>query len=106
MVQVNNEILEKVSKSKLVGTQELVFFDMEDIFGDKNQHKLTFDLYDGFGFCKDYQGRTYYLTYPRLEITKTCKTIAEKIREFLGYDDKQEITITDIVVSYSTLNVL
>ena len=104
--EISRENLEKATKSKFISTQEITFWDMEEIFGDKEEHKMTFDLYDGFGYCNDYNGNSYFLTYPRMDFVNACKTIKEKIREFLGLDASHEITVTDIVLSYCDLNML
>lgn len=102
--EISQEILEKVTKSKLLTTQEIMFQDEQEIFGDNKKHKLNFDLYDGFGYCQDYKGNSYFITYPRLDFVNNCKGIASSIREFMGMKEDDEITVTDIVQSYCDLH--
>lgn len=102
---ITNDILEKATKSKLITTTEIVFQE-EETFGDNEKHHLTFDLYDGFGYCQNYKGDSYFITYPRIDFVKNCKGIAAAIREFLSMGENDEITVTDIVQSYCDLHKL
>ncbi len=104
MIEISQEILEKATKSKLITSQTIQFQDEESLFGDNKKHKLKFDLYDGFGLCSNYNGQSYFITYPRIDFVKNCKGIASSIREFMGMKEDDEITVTDIVQSYCDLH--
>ena len=105
ITNINQEILEKATKSKFIAEQPIMFQDSK-AFGDNAKHKLSFKLFDGFGFCENYKGDSYFITYPRLDFVTTCKGCAATIREFMGMKDTDEITVTDIVQSYCDLHKL
>jgi len=104
MVEITEEIIEKIC-GKPICVQEVKFKDDESaqIFGDKKTHTLTFTLYDGFGFCNDYKGKQFFLTYPTLAFLKNCEEMSQSVREFNGLQDEDEITVPQIVYSYCKL---
>lgn len=95
--------LERMSQSKHEGTYELKDF-IDKSLGDEKKHTIVVDVFDGMAYCHNYKGKELLLTYPRLSfVTKT--DLANKVRTSLGYDDKQPITIVDVMVTCFTLNV-
>ena len=104
---IEKEILMKLAKSDFI-CQQKVKFDKDDpqvqaVFGDNSTHTLTFDLYDGLGYCSDYKGAEYMIQYPRIEFLKDCVEMSQAIREHNGLQDEDEINVTHIVHSYCQL---
>lgn len=99
------EFIAKIYGKVVIKGQEMKFVDTESekIFGDNKEHILHFDLYDGFGYCADYEGEEYYLTYPTLDFVNKCPDVEQSIKEFCALKDEDEITVFDIVKSYCEL---
>lgn len=95
------EEIEKMVHSDLVCTQTIKLSD--DVFGDTKKHTLTFDVFDGFAYCGDYNGKEYYMLFPRLSLIKLSKTMSASVREFMGLGESDEIGVTDVMASYYTL---
>lgn len=98
MSRIKQEELEK-QYGKLVCNQVIRIQDTK-FFGDSNARTVEFEMYDGFAYCPDFDGEELFLTYPRLDFVKSCDTMANSIRNFMGLNPNDEITIADIVHSY------
>jgi hypothetical protein len=96
--------LEKMNQTNYVCTQKLKLTDK--IFGDKNPRIMEFDIFDGFAYCANFEGKEYIMTYPRKEFIKLSKDMEQGVREFLNLDDKEPITETHILQTYNTLHAL
>ena len=96
--------LEKMNQTKYVCTQKLKLTD--NIFGDKKQRIMEFDIFDGFAYCANFEGKEYIMTYPRKEFIKLSKDMEQGIRDFLYLQDKETITETHILQTYNTLHAL
>lgn len=101
MSKIENSVLEK-QYGKLITTQVISFQD-KDFFGDEGKHIIEFDIYDGFAYCGDYEGRELFLTYPKLDFVNSCNEMKTSIKEFMGLNDTDPITVTDILQSYCTI---
>ena len=101
---ISKEILEKLY-GKLICIQTFQFNDeaSNNIFNDNKPHTMTFQLYDGFGYCPNYKGSEVVIKYPTLDFVSNCDTMAQSIREFNGLNDEDEITVPNIVHSYVKL---
>lgn len=107
MTQEEIEVLKSALSNKNMFGELLMNIDVEfidqEVFGDKQTHTLNFDVWDGYAYCYDYEGKEYEMTYPKKslinlspEMTKTIKTNCE-----LGDDDK--IEIIHILTTYNVL---
>ena len=96
--------LEKMNQTKYVCTQKLKLTD--NLFGDKKQRIMEFDIFDGFAYCANFENKEYIMTYPRKEFIKLSKDMEQGIREFLNLEDNEVITETHILQTYNTLHAL
>ncbi len=77
---ITDNDLKKASQSKIIEEHILSIKD-NTIFGDDETHDMNFKLLDGFGYCEDYKGNSYALSYPKLiafDKEYTLKEIAER----------------------------
>ena len=77
---ITDNDLKKASQSKIIEDNTLSLKD-NTIFGDDETHEMNFKLLDGFGYCEDYKGNSYALSYPKLiafDKEYTLKEIAER----------------------------
>ena len=89
MAKIDSDVLVKMY-GNLICPQPIRFQDTE-FFGDDAKRVIEFDIYDGFAYCEDFEGRELFLTYPRIDFVNTCKEMAQSIREFMGLDDNEKI---------------
>lgn len=89
---------------KVVVENQMVKFKDEKFFGDKEVHEIPFDVYDGFAYCEDYNGEELFLSYPKMIFLKDFKEIETVIRQFADINDKDAVTVVDILHSYCSLN--
>ena len=54
-----NENISKIFGNKIESGQMIVT--NKQLFEDEKPHTLTFDFYDGFGFCENYDNKRYYI---------------------------------------------
>lgn len=97
------EELEKMTHSDLVCTMTIVVNNDilgKEIFSDKKNHDMTFDVFDGFAYCADCGGKEYYMEYPKLELVGRSKAMQKSIREFMELSEDSEIKVTDVMTSY------
>ena len=76
---ITDEDLKKASQSQIIEETILSIQD-KSIFGDDETHEMNFKLLDGFGYCEDYKGNSYAMSYPKLKAFDkeyTLKEIAE-----------------------------
>ena len=69
----------KASQSQVIEENTLSIKD-NTIFDDDETHEMNFKLLDGFGYCEDYKGNSYALSFPKLIAFNkeyTLKEIAE-----------------------------
>ena len=93
--------LEKMTQSKYVCTQRLKLSD--NIFGDNNKRIMEFDIFDGFAYCPNFEGKEYFMKFPKKDFIKLSKEMEQGVREYLEYNEHQPLTETDILVTYNTL---
>jgi len=77
---ITDDDLKKASQSQIIEENTLSIQDNK-IFGDDETHEMNFKLLDGFGYCEDYKGNSYAISYPKLIVMNkeyTLKEIAEK----------------------------
>ena len=92
---------EKATQSKFVSSQKIKLAD--PIFGDNKQHILQFDIFDGFAICPDYNGKTYFMEYPKLEFMKIAKEIEDNAREYLELDEHTPLKEEHVLIAYNRL---
>ncbi len=95
--------LEKMNQTKYVCTQKLKLSD--NIFGDNKKRVMEFDIFDGFAYCANFEGKEYFMKFPKKEFIKLSKDMEKGIREYLNLSDTDEITETHILQTYNTLYV-
>ena len=95
--------LEKMTQTKYVCTQKIKLAD--NVLGDSKKHILEFDIFDGFAYCADYNGKEYYMNFPRKEFVKLSKEMEEKAREYLSLDEHEPLKEEHLLASYNTLYV-
>lgn len=75
----------------------------DDILGDNKKHIMEFDIFDGFAYCADYNGKEYYMTFPKKEFIKLSKDMEKSAREYLSLDEHEPLTEQHLLASYNTL---
>lgn len=93
--------LEKMMQTKYVCTQKIKLAD--NILGDTKKHILEFDIFDGFAYCPDYQGKEYYMVFPKKDFIKLSKNIEKTAREYLNLDEHEPLKEEHLLASYNTL---
>jgi hypothetical protein len=71
------------------------------ILGFKN--KLNFEVYDGFAYCPNYRGSEYCMEFPKIEFVNKSSEIQSKIREYMNLDEKDNITVYEILQSFNEM---
>lgn len=99
-MRFDDSILEKIYGKKL-STQAISF--EGDIFDDGVARTIEFDIYDGFAYCGDFEGSEYFMAYPKIDFINSVKDMQKAVRDFMGLNDNEPITATDILQSYSDL---
>ena len=64
---------------------------------------LYFDIFDGFAYCANFEGKEYFMKYPKKDFVKLSKDMDKGVRDFLELDEHQPLTETNILVTYNTL---
>lgn len=98
--------LVKMTHSELVSTMTIQLSDDiigEVIFGDNKVHTMTLDVFDGFAYCGDCEGKEYYMHFPKLELVGKSKSMQSTIREFMNLGDSDVIKVSDVMACYYTL---
>ena len=98
MERISIEDLEKMTHEKFVCTCSIKLSD--DIFGDKNKHTLKFDIFDGFAYCPNYNGKEYYMIYPKKKFVEESKVMSKELKEFLELDEAATITEINCLDGY------
>ena len=81
-----------------------VSFSIDDeIFKDGKVHTLTFDVYDGFAYCPDYNGEEYIMQYPQIAFIKVSDKMSEMIREYNEMEKDAQITPLEVINTYGKL---
>ena len=95
-----NEIWAKIY-GKLVSTENIEFD--KDMLGTDENIIMRFDIYDGFAYCADFNGKEYGLSYPTLNFIKSCKIMLNSAKDLMGLHEEDDISVTDILQSYGSL---
>ncbi len=69
------------------------------------KHILEFDIFDGFAYCADYNGKEYYMLFPKKEFINLSKEMQKTAREFLNLDEHAPLQEEHLLASYNTLYV-
>jgi len=101
MTEYNVADFEKATQSKFVSKQKIKLAD--PLLGDDKKHILDFDVYDGFAICPDYKGKSYYMTFPKLEFMKLASNIEKDAREYLELDEHTPLKVEHVLVAYNRL---
>ena len=103
MKKLTIEELEKMMQTKYVCTIKIKLSDKA--FGDDKKRMLEFDILDGFAYCGDFEGKEYYMIYPRKKFIEDSKTMNKEVREYLELDEHEPITELHSMESYMTLSI-
>lgn len=95
--------LEKMMQTKYVCTQKIKLADK--VLGDSKKHILEFDIFDGFAYCPNYDGKEYYMLFPKKEFINLSKDMQKTAREFLNLDEHEPLQEEHLLASYNTLYV-
>lgn len=95
--------LEKMTQTRYVCTQKIKLAD--NILGDTNKHILEFDIFDGFAYCPDYNGKEYYMIFPKKEFIALSKDMEKNARDYLQLDEHEPLKVEHLLASYNTLYV-
>jgi hypothetical protein len=90
-----------MTQTKYVCTQRMKLSD--NIFGDNKKRIMEFDIFDGFAYCANFEGKEYFMKYPKKDFVKLSKDMDKGVRDFLELDEHQPLTETNILVTYNTL---
>lgn len=93
--------LQQMMQTPYICTQRIKLADK--ILGDNKKHILEFDIFDGFAYCADYQGKEYYMIFPQKDFVKLSKEIEKNAREFLSLDEHEPLKEEHLLASYNTL---
>lgn len=102
---MNNEEKEllKADLSKIYGkvfvTTEITMVD--DALGDNEEHTLTFDVWDGFAYCYDYEGHEYCLYFPQRKLISMSTDMQNNIRNYVGLSKETIIDPIHILQTYN-----
>lgn len=102
MERIDIKDLETMSKSKYVCTSEIGLVDKK-VFGDEEEHILTVDVFDGLAYCPDYNGKEYWLSFPKKSFVTSFDEMEKTVRAFHELSDDEEITEVHIMAAYSSL---
>lgn len=94
------DIFSKILNSKPI--VEKIEFN-KSMMGTDENIAMTFNVFDGLGYCEDFEGNEYILSYPKLEFVNNCKVMLNAVKEFVGIKEEDEITISDVLRSYGSL---
>lgn len=103
MTDYKIEDFEKATQSKFVSSQKIKLAD--PILGDNKKHVMDFDVFDGFAVCPNYNGKMYYMTFPKLEFMKIAKNIEKNAREYLELDEHEPLKVEHVLAAYNKLSV-
>jgi hypothetical protein len=93
--------LEKMMQTRYIGTYRVKLND--DVLGDKKNHVLEFDIFDGFAYCADYRGKEYYMMFPQKAFVKLSKEMEDEARDYLNLADGSELSEIHLLTAYNTL---
>jgi hypothetical protein len=95
--------LENMTQTKYVCTQKIKLAD--EVLGDNKKHILEFDIFDGFAYCANYQGKEYFMTFPKKEFIALSADMTKTAREYLNLDEHEPLREEHLLASYNTLHV-
>ena len=86
------EALKRATRDKCFGLAKILYTN-KDVFGDEDEHELYFFIFDGFGYCPNYEGKVYMIKdLPRLQYFKDHKEEADDILTEFNIKEINEIT--------------
>lgn len=103
MERISIEDLEKMTQTKYVCTLKIKLSD--EIFGDTEKHILEFDIFDGFAYCPNHNGKEYFMNYPKKKFVEDSTTMSKEVRDFMELDEHEPITEKASLASYYKLKV-
>lgn len=103
MARITIEDLEHMTQSRFVCTQKIKLSD--PIFGDDAHHVLEFDIFDGFAYCPDYNGKEFYMTFPKTSFMALAKEMKGEIMLHLSLPSGCTIGAKELLATYNTLYV-
>ena len=87
----------------VIMTSDIVLND-EPVFGDKKNHTLEFEIWDGMAYCFDHEGHEYIMTYPKKSIINLSTDMSNAIRQHLELSDDDKIEVVHILMTYNKLS--
>lgn len=103
MSRISISDLEKMTQANYVCTMKIKLAD--DILGDNKKHIMEFDIFDGFAYCADYNGKEYYMMFPKKEFIKLSKDMEKEARDYLSLDEHAPLEEKELLATYNTLYV-
>lgn len=101
MARISIEDLESMTQTKFVCTQKIKLAD--PIFGDDTPHVLEFDVFDGFAYCADFNGKEYFMTFPKLGFMTLAKEMKDEIINHLSLAPSSNVGVKEILATYNSL---
>lgn len=98
MNKITNKILSSIFGNAT--EQASLAITSEELFGDKNKRVMDFIFYNGFAFCPNFEGKSYYFEYPLLNYFTSHPNEAKDVMNAADLKDEKEITPYAISLLY------
>lgn len=91
---------------KLTQVSDLIIVD-KNLFGDEEEHTLTWCFFDGFAYCPNYQGKSYVIkNLPKVSYFKANADDAKTMLENNNLTSVNDLTPFIIAQYYGTITEL
>lgn len=98
MNKITNKILSSIFGNAT--EQASLAITSEELFGDKDKRVMDFIFYNGFAFCPNFEGKSYYFEYPLLNYFTSHPNEAKDVMNVADLKDEKEITPYAISLLY------
>ena len=98
MNKITNKILSSIFGNAT--EQASLAITSEELFGDKDKRVMDFIFYNGFAFCPNFEGKSYYFEYPLLNYFTSHPNEAKDVMNAADLKDEKEITPYAISLLY------
>lgn len=106
---IENRIVDAVLQQQLANLYgnpiavQIVEITNEKVFGTKKPQILVFDIFDGFAYCYEYNGKEYAMKYPTIDFIKKSKEFTDNILNGKENAKIEYITVQDVIRTYGAL---
>ena len=106
---IENRIVDKELQQQLANIYgspiavQIVEITNEKVFGTKKPQILVFDIFDGFAYCYEHNGKEYAMKYPTTDFIKKSKEFTDSIRSENPDMKIEDISVQDIIKTYGAL---